>query len=274
MSTPYDLTTAAAVQAWLASAGAAAGVADLAPLISGVSRQILSNLGRQILPAVVAQALDGDGSSEIMLREWPVVSVASLAINGVAIAAAPPLVANGVFAPGYMLESAQAYPPGRPQSLSLRGYGFYCGQQNVLLSYVAGYQISAEAQTVSGGAATVSAPFGPWASDQGVVYATTGVKLVKVSGAPAVGQYQLGGSPGAYVFNAADNAAGVLISYGFVPQDLQNAASAWCAEIVSYRSRIGRRSQSLGGQETVSYIVDAMPKQVDAALQPYRRVFA
>ena len=48
-------------------------------------------------------------------------------------------------------------------------------------------------------------------SDQGVIYAATGLPLKQVSSAPSVGQYSV--SAGVYTFASADAAATVLISY-------------------------------------------------------------
>jgi hypothetical protein len=49
-------------------------------------------------------------------------------------------------------------------------------------------------------------------SDQGVIFAATGLPLKKVASAPAAGQYSVSNA-GLYTFAAADTAAAVLISY-------------------------------------------------------------
>jgi len=102
--------------------------------------------------------------------------------------------------------------------------------------------------------------------------APTGEALTVVKGAPAVGQYSLTAGSGNYTFNAADNGESVILSYGYIPADIANAAAQWVSELVSYQGRIGLRSKSLGGQETISYLVNAMPPMVQAALWPYRKV--
>ena len=43
------------------------------------------------------------------------------------------------------------------------------------------------------------------------------------------------------------------LSYGFVPQDLAQAATELAAERFRASERVGLRSKSLGGQETISY---------------------
>lgn len=49
--------------------------------------------------------------------------------------------------------------------------------------------------------------------DAGVIYATTGLPLTKVAGAPTVGQYGL--SAGVYTFAAADAGKALLVSYTY-----------------------------------------------------------
>lgn len=50
--------------------------------------------------------------------------------------------------------------------------------------------------------------------DLGVIYAATGLALVKVASAPTQGQYAVS-AVGVYTFNAADQGAAVLISYSY-----------------------------------------------------------
>jgi hypothetical protein len=61
---------------------------------------------------------------------------------------------------------------------------------------------------------TVAPPnAGVFMKDLGVYYADSGLQLMSVSVAPAVGQYQLNVSTGTYTFNAADTARSVKIAY-------------------------------------------------------------
>ncbi len=50
-------------------------------------------------------------------------------------------------------------------------------------------------------------------SDQGVIYASTGLPLKQVSSSPSTGQYTV--SSGAYTFSSGDAGAAVLISYAY-----------------------------------------------------------
>jgi hypothetical protein len=64
----------------------------------------------------------------------------------------------------------------------------------------------------------------------------------------------------------------VAITYHYVPADLANAALDWIRDRMAYAERVGLQSKSLGGQETVSYRITAVPDCALAALQPYRAV--
>lgn len=272
MPSPYDLVDLADLKSWLDLASTDDDDL-LGRLITQVSRATLAFLDRaNILPARFVEIRDGRNDIEIVLRQWPVTSLASLLIDGVAIAAAPPLVAGGPRQSGYVLEAPEAAPPGHMQRLALRGRLFRAGVQNIDVTYTAGYQVSSEVAVVPSSAPyeiLAQEPYGDWASDGGVVYAD-GAPLGAVAANPAAGQYVA--AAGAYTFSAADAGASVALTYGYVPADLCFAAMDWIAELYNYRTRIGQQSKSLGGQETASFIVKNVPDFVASALQPYRRV--
>ena len=141
------------------------------------------------------------------------------------------------------------------------------GRQNLVVSYQAGYAVYGESATATSAAAyqiAAVAPFGPWAGDLGIVRASSGLALQKVVGAPAQGQYAV--TAGLYRFNAADAGVGLTLSYGFVPQDLAQAATELAAD------HIGLNSRSLGGQETINYISSAISAPVMALIAPYKRM--
>ena len=176
---------------------------------------------------------------------------------------------------GYALQPGDAAPPGRPQALDLFGTQWRTGRQSLTVSYSAGYAVQGEPQTVPASAppqVAALSPFGPWASDLGVVYAATGAPLTPVAAAPGGGQYSVSG--GVYAFSAADGGQVVSISYGFVPQDIAQATLEFAAERFRAAEHIGLRSKSIGGQETISYDASAVPAPILAMLQPYRRVAA
>ena len=269
-----DLCRLADVKAWLGRTDTNSD-AVLTALIARASRQILSFLQRSvILPHTVTEIRDGNGGRFLMLRQWPVFSVTSLVVAGQTV---PPSQPVGTMpGPGWVLEPWDGAPPGRAQEIVLHDYWFgYPGTgntQNTQIVYRAGYQVSGEPQTVVNATAIVNAPYGAWASDVGVFYAD-GTPLVPVTGAPAVGQYQLTpNTPGSYTFNAGDEGAVVLISYGFVPADLADACIELVSERFRYAQRIGEKTHSLGGNETVSFDNTRFTSIVAALLQPYRNL--
>ncbi|HEY3778765.1 MAG TPA: hypothetical protein VGL35_11975 [Rhizomicrobium sp.] len=262
-----DLCTLADVKAWLGRSDSNSD-AVLTSLITRTGRQIHSYLRRGLLlPREVSEARDGTGGETLVLKHWPVLSVASVMIGSETIPQRSALCASG-----WALEPWDGTPPGRAQTLSLAGFCFHRGALNVEIAYRTGYQIGAESQTVANASATVLAPYGAWASDGGVSYAD-GTPLTPVTAAPAIGQYQLTpNAPGSYTFNAGDNNASVLITYGFVPADLADACIELVSERFKYAQRIGERTHSLGGNETIAFDTTRLTPLVVSLLQPYRHV--
>ena len=253
MSAPSDLASLADCKAWL-SLTSTADDALLCGLITAVSRAILADLGRMVLPKTYSEGLDGGGATALPLREWPVTSVQSCVLDGVSMQAA---AAPGQG--GYVLDDAGSAPPGAMQRLLYQGGSFPTGPRSVAVTYRAGYEIVGEAALVPVAApylVTAQAPFGAWAQDTGV------------AGAP--GPYAV--AAGVYTFTAAAAGAALALSYAYVPADLAHAALEWVADRYVARTRIGQSAKTLGGQETASFIVKAMPDVVSRLLQPYRRV--
>ena len=282
MATPFDLTTTAAVKSWQSLTTADQDTV-IGGLITAASRSILGYLGRPfILPKVWTDRYDVRvGLRKVILRNWPVVSVSAVQIGATSIQAINPQVVTPPSPsqyPGFILDTDPwgGAPPGSPVGLSFVSdptlFAVYC-QQGLQVTYTAGYQDTDTFTVASGGGSQAASPlYGNWASDMGVVYAATGVALTAVSGAPATGQYTVDSS-GNYTFAAGDQGLAVTANYGYVPMDLAQA----CIEVVAQRlvagSRVGVKSKSLGGQETVSYDMSAMPDAVMKSLQPYKKVF-
>ncbi len=271
-----DLAVLADVKAWL-SGSSGIGTSDdalLGRLITDLSGVILAYLSRpSVLPRSWSERYDGNGKERVYLRKFPVTSLTSLVIGSTPIAAAPAPGAGISFQSGYLLDPWDGAPPGGIQAIDLRGYCFWRGRQNVLVTYTAGYQVSGEAATVPAASGpytvTAQAPYGPWASDQGVTYAS-GAALTPVAANPVQGQYSV--AAGVYTFAAADAAAGVLISYGFIPAAINNACIEWVAERYRYRTRIGQSAQTVTGQMTSAYSLKDMPDFVRTSLDPFRNV--
>lgn len=256
------------VKAWLGSTTTNDDLL-LTRLIGQVSRFIANYLQRPTLfRQEYVETYDGTGSARLMLRNWPVLSVESLAIGVLTVSAAQ--------APGhagYSMEAWNGLPPGRPQTLTLNGYRFSTGLDNVAVTYAAGYAVDGEAHTVPSGdpySIGVDAPHGPWAVDEGVSYAD-GTALTRVTANPSTGQYSIDGR-GNYAFAAADAGSEVLISYSFVPADLEQACIELVAERYRYKDRIGESSKTIGGQVTAAFSLKDMPDYVRELLQPYMSV--
>jgi hypothetical protein len=269
---PFDLTTLAALKAWL-GLPSTAGPSDatLGALITASSRSIYAALSRPgLTPQTYTETIDLE-TSRVTLRHWPVLNVYSVSWRGIAVP--PDQSADLASSPGYALQPGDAAPPGRPQAIDLVGSQYRPGRQSLVVSYRAGYAAQGEAQTVpTSGPWQIGAfaPYGPWACELGVVYAATGVALTPVAATPSAGQYAV--NSGAYAFSAADAGQSVLISYGYVPQDVAQAALELAAERFRSADWIGLRSKSAGGQETIAYDISAVSAPVMAMLQPYKRV--
>ena len=254
MASPLDLTTLADCKAWL---GLTSPTDDalLGALVSAISQAILADLGRpSILPGTVQETLDVAGGHAIALRHWPATQLLSCVIDGV-----PVLVSPGRGQGGVALEVADPTPPGGMQRLLSKGGPFPTGRQSLTVTYRAGYEISGEPVIVPDTApylVTAQAPYGAWRTDTGVVGASAPYTV----------------AAGVYTFGAADAGASLTLSYGYVPSDLSRAACEWVADRYVARGRIGQSAKTLGGQETTSFIVKAMPDLVSRLLQPYRRV--
>lgn len=270
MASPFDLVSLADLKRWLDVAGSDDDDL-LARLITQMSRAILNVLDRpSILPATYTETHDSACDHSILLRQWPVHSILSCSANGQPLQAS--ILAEGMRRTGYLLDPPDAAPPGVMQRLSFQGIGLPAGLQNLKISYTAGYQITKEPVMVPATppyALSVLAPYGAFAGDGGVTYADD-TPLALVSMNPGAGEYA--NEEGTYTFSSADAGASLRITYGYVPAELASCCIEWAAERYAYRSRVGQRSKSLGGHETIAYVVTDIPAYVARCLQPYRRV--
>jgi hypothetical protein len=283
-----DLTTVAAVNAILAQ-DPAADAALIQSEITAYSQNILTRTGRGFLSGVrsYVERYNGNGSNELPIRNYPILAVASLSVNGIAIPASPDylqsgyvidtegsicniaLISNGSGWSDYPDERWGVRPGGwgsygNAPPLGYSALRFVQGIQNVAVAYTAGYTIAVPAE-----AGTVPAGPGPYAvaaangatfySDQGVLLANGTPLVSSGASAPAAGQYQppqRGVLPaGVYTFNAAQAGASVLLAYtyGAPPFDLQEAAARLVAQMYRKRTWIGQSSQVQPGIGTTAY---------------------
>jgi hypothetical protein len=165
--------------------------------------------------------------------------------------------------------------------VDLNGGGiFWSGARNVAVAYRAGYQVTDEEGTIPAltpFTITPIQPFGSWATDEGVTYADGTALVAIASGTPTVGQY-LPPNPTAatprnhYTFATADAGEEVLLSYGFIPADLEQVILGMIAEQAAYRNRPGVRSQMLASQETIVYDTSGMTAFSRSILSAYKSV--
>lgn len=275
-----DLTLTTRVSAWVYGNQQSSGMPNppqdsnlIGQLITQASAAILSKTQRAaFLKHVVTEVRSGIGSQLLMLKEFPVLSMNSLSINDT------PLSPKVGSTPGYFLEPWDNSTPGRNQSLLLAGYQFSRGVGNITVSYNAGYAVSGEAQTVPNDGKwqiTPSQVYGRFARDEGVSYASGTPLTLIASGVPTVGQYvaaKYDANSIAYQFAQADEGAGVLLNYSFIPGDLDYACMKWVGEWLKYRSRIGQRSSAQpGGAGTNTWIIEEAPADVKGIIQAYMR---
>jgi len=123
-----DLTTLADVKAWLQTGQSAFPASDdtlLTRLVTASSQYIQAWLNRQIASADYVETRDGTGGRRLQFACFPVTAVLSLTIDGQVVPAATSSSASG-----YSFSSTQ---------LSVCGYRFNRGAQNVVVSYTAGF---------------------------------------------------------------------------------------------------------------------------------------
>lgn len=261
-----DLTTLANVKEWL-NLTTQSDDAKLARLISSVSQRVLQYLDHALLPQTVTRTFDGQHGKSLVLPDFPIISFSSLTIDTIVIPAAA-----DVTQAGYLLASLNPSNDTACWELTLNGYTFTRGIQNVRTIYKTGFQ-TAEAIT---GVQTYNA-LRPFRQDGGVAYAN-GTALTPVASAPAVGQYvppSLATATPAetypYTFNASDAGASLVLTYGYTPEPVEQATIELVSRRYRERDRIGKKSDS-HGQQTTSYDLSDMTEAIRAMLQPYCRV--
>lgn len=280
-----NLTTLANAKAWLNIADTNSD-AILTRLIAQASRMIFNYVSRpDFNRTTFNETQDGRGTSSITLRNYPVVAVSSLSVWGVNITQS-----QGGGRYGWALETIDSALPGSQQTMSIiAGYppgagageswgragatpdGFVRGNDNVNIIYQAGYCILAEPH-IAATSVTAAQLYGAWSQDDGVSYGT-GIPLTPVASNPLVGQYSVT-SAGVYTFNAGDVGASLLISYSYIPADIEQACIEIVAERFKYRNNIGVKSRSMGGVATDTFLIVDMTPYVKSILNPYMRAWS
>jgi hypothetical protein len=111
----------------------------LQSLVTNVSQRILNNLNRPTLVvSTYAERYDGSDTPQQALRNFPIVSVSSLSVNGKAVVQSPDGVLPGFTFDQYALKLVDT--PIFPSFPGSAGGAFFCrGFQNIAVTYQAGY---------------------------------------------------------------------------------------------------------------------------------------
>jgi hypothetical protein len=263
-SIPFDSTLAGTY-----TGGATVGITDplVQRLISATSAYIQNYLNRTIASNTYTRNFNGQNTDSMMLPQYPVTAINSLYADGVAITERAALTSPSINGYGF------GYTFQETGQVGLTGWLFPRGYNNVSVSWVGGYLISDEAQTIPASAPYECVTLARWsAGDRGVTYASDGVAFVAVSSAPAQGQYSVDGS--VYTFNAADAGVDVLISYAYVPYDVEQACVDCMGDWFRYRDRIGVTSKSIDGQSIslTNFVNKSLPARAQGVLDQYKRV--
>ena len=237
-----------------------------------MSQAILSYLQRQsVLSQVYTERYNGYGECRKMLRKFPVTSVTSVTVGQTVIPAQPTSSPVNFNTFGWVVESWDGQLPGQPQILDLIGYEFCWGQQNCQIVYTAGYLATDTYTVVAPDTYTAAQLNGPFALDGGVTYSATGLALTKVPTGPTTGQYSVDAS-GDYTFAAGDNGAALLVSYSYIPQPLNQACCEMVGESYRYRTRIGEKSHTVPGAQTVAFDTSRLTPAVKMMIDQYKMV--
>lgn len=283
-ASPIDLTTLADLKAWCEiSSNNTSEDSLLQSVITGFSNHVLLMTGRDSLnsQADYSECYDGNNSFRIFPRNSPIVSIASIQVNGVTVPAS-----SGYGSAGYFIERLKnsiAIRSGNTGTFVTNYYPsnglpfvFAAGVGNVLINYTAGYTPRTqtnESETIVGGTITLQYQ-GLWFADLGVTF-QNGTPLLKVSSLPSAGQYSVSPS-GIYQFNAADNSKIVLVSYTYraCPMDLEIAVKSAIQQWYKRRGTPDQKSKVIsagGGNSTISYRDWDLPPEVKIVINQYKR---
>ena len=264
-----DLTTLQNVKTYL---GISAGDSDalLSRLITAMSDAFVREVGQEVLRRPYSEVIDST-NERIRYSQWgiainlngPVIGDPVVTIDGTLIPKRPDLDSYGwVLIDNYRLELAYSW-------MGLVGWGWTGWIGNVSLVYEGGEYVDGEPATVPGTTPyTVQAQqaLGTFVSDIGVTYAN-GTALAKVTGNPAMGQYNVN-STGLYTFAVGDANAAVALSYAYLPSVVEDCVIEMVAFKFRKRERLDQVSANMGGQ-SVFFSRDAWPVTVQQVLDSW-----
>jgi hypothetical protein len=142
-----DLTTLADVRAWLSTGAQPMPPTDdllLQRLITAASRFIQTWLSRSIASQDYYEVRDGTGGQTLQFAAFPVTNVLEVVVDTITIPPVPPFAPAPPGQAGVVQPSTFSVGPAgylfTPTQITLRGYLFSRRQQNVQLTYTAGYR--------------------------------------------------------------------------------------------------------------------------------------
>lgn len=259
-----NLTTLARVRQYAPIAAASTNVDPLvrSQFIPAVSRAILRYIGTAVgRETIVGRLLDGSGTSRIMLPRTPVISVEALTVSGLVIPAAAT-----TRSPGYVVD-------GDCITLTL-GVRFPNCRSAVQCSWSAGYA-GTDSQVIPTGNTPVQVTPDPDTCEDGMITSATsvvvdGVTFTAAANVSAImaGEYAL--TDGVFSFNATNAGQTAVMSYGFVPAPIVQAANEMVAMDMQQRNNPGIKSKGLAN-EMIVYDGQAMSLSTKAMLRDYTR---
>jgi hypothetical protein len=273
-----DLVQLAKVKTFLGVTDSSAD-AILAQLITSQSSLFRSKVMRDILYKTYVETRDGNGTKAMEPRQYPVKSVTSVLIDQTTIPAQPAYVSGQTPPYGWVLvddriEIEGSWPCGIPPETYVgdsQPATFRRGNGNVLLTYKAGFLALDEAGTIPASSTYTVQSGESFVSDQGVKFSVSGTALVAVSGAPTAGQYSVSAT-GLYTFNATDAGKGVLLTYAYVPADIEQAVIDMVQWNYKGRGHVGERSKAGIAGESVVFQTDAIPPSAQAVIDIHARM--
>jgi hypothetical protein len=127
-----DLTDLAAVKVWLAIATSGSD-AILTSLVTSTSADFLRAIARSDFEAAdYTEVREGDGGSRLVMRHWPINTIASITVAGVALDVSPDKVAGGYY-------FDDGLDPERLNEIYLAGGDSFADAAAVVVAYNAGY---------------------------------------------------------------------------------------------------------------------------------------
>ncbi len=278
------LTTLAAVKDWLDipelnQDGTPDTTSDalLTRLIVAASQYALNYMSRDSFAALdYTYNFRGNGKNYQLLRNWPIISVASVGVFGNAIQAATS-TNLGNWTNGFRIGNQQ----GAPQSIDLYGW-LFCYLAPCQITYRAGYELVQETvieEDPSTDPVAINAlPFTPtaggqWILDEGVVIDGDAAAKVPydLETTLAAGEYMVS-EWGRYIFSIADIGKTAAILYSFCPMDVSQAVTELIGAWFRRKDRIGLLSKTLGGQETVTFSLKDLTDTVKDTFDWYASV--